>query len=82
MADATDLSETIAEEAVSPASSSSDGQASAGRSISELIEADQYLAAKAAAAQRRRGIVFTQLIPPGTLPDCGAPGPFGGGVCG
>lgn len=85
MADPADLSQTIADEAAAPLSSSSDGQASTGRPIADLIAADRYLAAKAAAGQRRRGLSFSKLIPPGTLPDNGGacgPTPFGGGVCG
>ncbi len=78
-----DLSDTIENEAQLPASSSDDGQSATGRSIDELIKADQYLAAKAARASRRRGILFTQLTTPGALDDCGrtAGPPSCGGFC-
>jgi len=78
----TDLSETIAEEAALPVSSSSDGQSSTGRSIADLIAADTYLAAKAARKNAARGVMFSKLIPPGPMPDETTPTPFGGGVCG
>lgn len=35
-------------------------------SLPDLIEYDRYRAGKAAGATRRRGVRFTQLIPPGT----------------
>ena len=78
MPDPTDLSETIASEAAAPLSSSGDGQSATGRSIDELIKADQYLAAKAAARSKRRGLLFTKLVPP---PAAGDP-PGGTGGCG
>lgn len=83
---ATDLADTIATEAVSPASSAADGQSATARPLADLITADRYLAAKAAMASRRKGVSFSKLIPPGPLCDgggavVGVP-PFGGGITG
>lgn len=36
-------------------------------SISDMIKADQYLAAKCAAKSPRRGLRFTRMIPPGAV---------------
>lgn len=66
---ATDLSTTIATAAASPQSATADGQSATARSISDLIAADQYLAGKAAAGNRQRGLVFSKIIKPGTQPD-------------
>jgi hypothetical protein len=84
VAEPTDLTDVIAEEAASPSSSASDGQSATGRPLADLIAADRYLAAKAAAQSRRKGLTFSKLIPPGTLPDggCVIGVPFGGGVTG
>lgn len=78
MADPTDLTDTIATEAASPVSSSGDGQTATGRSIADLIAADRYLAAKAAARRKRRGLIFNKLLPPGP----GGEFPTGGGTTG
>jgi hypothetical protein len=72
VADANDLATDIAQQAVEPASTTSDGQSATGRPVADLIAADQYLAQKAARAKRRRGIYFSQLVTPGA----------GGGGCG
>lgn len=69
-----DLSDDIAQQAVEPITSAADGQSSTGRSVGEMIQADQYLGSKAAAKKRRRGVVFTKLEAPGALPDCGGLG--------
>jgi hypothetical protein len=37
----------------------------------DLITADQYLAQKAAARKRLRGVAITRLVTPGPAPDCG-----------
>lgn len=39
------------------------------QSLADLIAADKYLAAKAAASSPRRGIRFTRLTPDGTVND-------------
>ena len=73
MADPTDLTDTIATEAVSPSSSSADGQSASARPIGDLIKAQQFLDAKAALKKRRRGITYTQLTTPGAIDLCGGP---------
>ena len=77
----TDLAPTISTEATLPASSASDGQSATGRSIAEIIAADQYTGNKVAIAQRRRGMVFTKIIPPGAFTDRCGPRGFGHGSC-
>jgi hypothetical protein len=37
------------------------------RSNEQIIEADKYLAAKAAASNKSRGLRFNKIIPPGTI---------------
>ncbi len=66
-----DLSDQIEQAAADPASVSVDGQSVSARPIPEQIAADQYLAGKAAARKRRRGLSFTQLTTPGAMPDGG-----------
>jgi antitoxin (DNA-binding transcriptional repressor) of toxin-antitoxin stability system len=69
-----DLSNDIAQQAVEPIAAAVDGQSATGRPVADLIAADQYLAGKAAARRRRRGIRFTKLTTPGGLPDNGRTG--------
>jgi len=71
-----DLSGTIETAAGRPQAASVDGLTVTGRSVLELIQADQYLAAKAAASKRRRGIRFSKAVNPGALSDAG--GTLGG----
>ena len=85
MAQPTDLAGEIASQAVEPSSSASDGQSATARPVADLIAADRYLAAKAAAVGRRKGMTFSKLVPPGCTPDvgqCVLGVPFGGGVTG
>lgn len=60
-----DFSETIETAAVEPAQASGDGVSMQSRPISELIAADQYLAAKRAAARSHGGLRFAKIQPPG-----------------
>lgn len=61
-----DLIEIIEQVASEPASVSSDAGAVNQHSISELIEADKYLASRASATERtRRGLRFNKIVPPG-----------------
>lgn len=63
---ADDLSDTIASRAVDPKAGKVDGREIQERSLAELIEADKYLGAKAAAA-RTNGprVIFQKMSPPG-----------------
>ena len=66
MADAsTDLGDAIATAASRPQSATGDNGSVTGRSIDDLIKADQYLAAK-----RRRGPGFrlSKIVPGGAAP--------------
>jgi hypothetical protein len=61
-------SEAILQNALGPASASIDGRGSVtAKDIDQLIKADQYLAAKTAAANRVTGfgLRFQQIVPPG-----------------
>jgi hypothetical protein len=60
-----DLSSDIEQAATGPKSHMVDGEMAVARSIDELIKADRYLAAKAAAAKGRGGIKFSKLVPGG-----------------
>lgn len=66
MSDAGDLSEVITTAAKRPLSASGDEGSVQSRSISELIEADRYLASKRASASGR-GFRITKLSPPGSV---------------
>lgn len=78
-----DLSNDIAEQVIEPITSAADGQSSTGRSVEELIRADQYLAAKSAITKRRRGVYFSKISTPGAMSDqAGSNPPANGGFCG
>jgi hypothetical protein len=79
----TDITTTIASQAVEPASASADGQSASARPVTDLIAAQQFLDNSVARQSRRRGIMYSKLIPPGALSDCGQPyqPPFSSG-CG
>lgn len=80
---ATDLSDDIAQQAAEPASVSADGQTTTARPLADVIAGQQYLDARAAVRKRRRGVLFTKLVPPGAIDDGGRAagiGGFGGGI--
>lgn len=60
-----DISDSIPAAAATPASATVDGQSVTGRSLDELIRADQYLANKAAGRGRTLPIRKAKLIPDG-----------------
>lgn len=68
-----DFTETIETAAVEPASASADGVQMQARSISELIEADRYLASKRAAANGFGGIRMAKIVPGGATSRKQAP---------
>jgi hypothetical protein len=84
VADSTDLSADIAQQATEPVAVTADGQSTTGRGVADLIAAQQFLDARAALAKRRRGMLMTQLTTPGPVHDGGAAvspvPPFGGGI--
>ena len=63
----TPLEETIRENATGPAKAAGDAGSVEQHSLTEQIEADRYLAAKQALQQKRRGLQFNKLVPPGTV---------------
>ncbi len=66
------FSETIETAAVEPAEAMADGVQVKSRSISELIEADRYLAAKRAAAKGQGGLRFSKIVAPSSVSSKGA----------
>lgn len=60
-----DLSTNIEADAATPKKVTTDGVTVEARDISEQIEADQYLASKAASKGKRGGFMFRKLSPPG-----------------
>ena len=65
--DDTTYTDEIASVAVSPAEVNIDGQQVKQQDISDLIEADKYLSAKAATRRTGLGIKFVNLKPPSAL---------------
>lgn len=62
-----DFQEIIEQKAEKPAAMAGDQGSVTQRPLTELIEADKHQAANAAIGKKRRGIVFTQLKPRGTV---------------
>ncbi len=59
------IQNAIEANATGPKSAEADGIRATQHNLSDQIEADRYLMAKAAAAKRRRGIAFMRIVPPG-----------------
>lgn len=70
MPDATDLTDVIASEAALPLKSESDGQSAEGHTLKDLIEADRYLAAKAAAKTGWGKVKMARAVPPDSTGRC------------
>ena len=66
MAEAADLQETIATAATGPAKASSDAGSVEQHKLTDLIEADRYLASKGAAKSSKRFFRFAKFVPPGS----------------
>jgi len=64
MADKT-LEDVIRENAEKPARVTSDAGSVEQHSLRDLIEVDRYLSTKEAVEERRRGLKFNKLVPPG-----------------
>lgn len=60
-----DLDNTIRENAQGPAKASGDSGSVEQHKLKDQIEADRYLASKAAAKSKRRGLMFNKIVPPG-----------------
>ena len=64
---ANELSESICQNAQGPARAQGDAGSVEQHPLPDQIAADKYLASKAATKTRKRGLLFNQLIPPGTI---------------
>jgi hypothetical protein len=64
-----EVSNKLAEAAVGPKRVRTDAGEVESHDLVDIIEADKYLAAKAAAAgtNKHRGLRFNKIIPPGTI---------------
>lgn len=65
MSAASDAAAALAAAAAGPAEVSGDAGSVRQHSLPDLIAADRYLLAKDAALNRRRGLRFNRLVPPG-----------------
>lgn len=68
--DSPDLEQTIRDNAAGPQRVQGDSGSVQQHSIKDQIEADRYLASKAAARSKGLGIRLTRLIPPGAEGGC------------
>jgi hypothetical protein len=59
------LEDAIRESAKTPAKASGDAGSVEQHKLTEQIAADKYLASKAAASRKKRGLRFNKLVPPG-----------------
>jgi len=59
------LDQSIADNATGPAKASGDSGSVEQHSLTDQIEADRYLASKAATKRRDRGLRMNRLSPPG-----------------
>lgn len=63
---ASDLENTIADAAAGPAEvEGKDSARVKQQPLRDLIAADQYLQEKSSVGRKRRGLLFTKLVPPG-----------------
>jgi hypothetical protein len=60
-----DLDDTIRENAQGPAKAAGDSGSMEQHKLTDQIAADRYLASKAAAKSKRRGLVLNKFVPPG-----------------
>ena len=59
------LQQAIRDNAAGPAKAAGDSGSVEQHPLKDQIEADRYLASKAAARSKRRGLAFNKLVPPG-----------------
>ncbi len=62
-----DLDKGLRDAASQPAKASVDGQSVEQHPLKDQIEADRYLASKAAARKPGLGIKFAKIVPPGSV---------------
>jgi hypothetical protein len=65
MAEPHTIEQAIEQNAKGPASVTVAGQTVVQKDVDQQIKADEYLAAKRAAAKAHFGVRFTKIIPPG-----------------
>lgn len=65
MADEKELSDVIQQTAAGPAAVTIDGNSATAQDLLKQIEADKYLASRAAVRQVHRGLRFTKMAAPG-----------------
>lgn len=63
---ASDLENQIRENATGPKRAKGDSGEIEQHPLKDQIEADKYLASKAAVKSKRKGLRFTKLVPPGS----------------
>lgn len=62
------MDETAVADAINePKQATADGVSVQQHSLPDLIQAEKYLAAKAAASKKHSGLRFAKLVPPGTI---------------
>lgn len=61
------IAQALRDAATSPASASNETGSMSTRPIADLIALDRYLASKAAASRRDRGLRIQRFQPPGTV---------------
>lgn len=59
--------DAVAEAMAQPRMAAADGVSITTHGLADLIAAEKYLAAKAAAKKSHRGLRFSKLVPPGTI---------------
>jgi len=59
------LTDAIRENASGPASATGDAGSVSQHNLRDQIEADRYLASKAAVRRRNRGLRISRIVPPG-----------------
>ena len=62
-----EVANKLAEAAVGPKRVRTDAGEVEAHDLDQIIEADKYLAAKAASTKANRGLRFNRIIPPGTI---------------
>lgn len=62
-----DIEKALRDAAAAPASASNDAGSVSQHSLKDMIELDRYLASKAAAKTKSRGLRVQRIIPPGTV---------------
>jgi len=67
MEEQSDIEKLMIESASESSSFSVDGTSSTARSLTELIALDKYLTAKASMRGPGAGVIFRQIIPPGSV---------------